>query len=50
MTLLAHHMEPEHVPVLLVFLAVGIWAGWQLVGVALKQLDRTAGRTRTPAP
>jgi hypothetical protein len=29
MILFAHHVEPEHYPVLAVFLAVGVWLGWR---------------------
>ncbi len=43
MILLAHHVEPQHLPVLAVFLAVGIWSGWHAVSVVLKLL-------RGPAP
>ena len=33
MILLAHHIELRHVPVLVVFLGVGIWAGWRFVSL-----------------
>jgi hypothetical protein len=29
--LLAHHLEPQHVPILLAFFAVGFWLGWHLL-------------------
>jgi hypothetical protein len=29
MTLLAHHLEWHHVPVLLALFAAGFWIGWQ---------------------
>ena len=31
-TLLAHHVEMYHVPVLLVLFTAGAWIGWQLTG------------------
>ncbi|HTU91831.1 MAG TPA: hypothetical protein VMF69_17245 [Gemmataceae bacterium] len=33
--LFAHHIEPQHYPVLAVFLAVGFWFGWHLVSKLL---------------
>lgn len=33
MILLAHHIELRHVPVLAVFLGVGIWLGWRFVSM-----------------
>jgi hypothetical protein len=32
MTLLAHHVEAFHIPVLAVFFGIGCWAGWSLIG------------------
>lgn len=29
MTLLAHHLEPQHFPVLVVLFAAGFYIGWQ---------------------
>lgn len=29
--LLAHHLMPQHVPVLATMFGVGIWIGWQMV-------------------
>jgi hypothetical protein len=29
--ILAHHVEPQHIPVLLGMLAAGFWIGWNLV-------------------
>ena len=29
--LLAHHIEPQHIPVLLALLAAGFFVGWSLV-------------------
>jgi hypothetical protein len=29
MILLAHHLEPQHVPVLLAIFAAGVFIGWQ---------------------
>lgn len=34
-TLFAHHVEAQHVPVLLVLLATGFWVGWDLVSRVL---------------
>jgi hypothetical protein len=31
MILLAHHVEPEHLPVLAIFFVVGMWLGWQIM-------------------
>ena len=31
--LLAHHLEPHHVPVLLGLFAAGFWLGWHLVSL-----------------
>jgi hypothetical protein len=39
MILLAHHVEWQHMPVLAVFLGVGIWLGWQLVALGCKRED-----------
>jgi hypothetical protein len=39
MILLAHHVTWQHVPVLAVFLGVGIWLGWQLVSLGCKRKD-----------
>ena len=33
--LLAHHLEAQHVPVLLVLFAAGIYIGWELLGRCL---------------
>jgi hypothetical protein len=30
--LFAHHVEPQHYPILALFLAVGIYTGWSIVG------------------
>jgi hypothetical protein len=30
-TLLAHHVEAQHVPVLLALFAAGFWIGWHLL-------------------
>jgi len=43
--LLAHHLEPQHVPVLAAFLAVGFWLGWHLLS---KLLARRAGAPQRP--
>jgi len=29
--LFAHHVEPQHLPVLAAFFAVGFWLGWRLL-------------------
>jgi len=38
--LLAHHVELQHVPVLALFLAVGVWLGWQAVSRLCKRPDK----------
>ena len=43
--LFAHHIEPEHYPVLTAFLAVGFWLGWHLVS---KLLARRAESHQRP--
>jgi len=30
--LLAHHLEPHHVPILAVIFVAGVWIGWQQAG------------------
>ena len=42
MTLLAHHVEPHHLPVLAAFFAVGCWLGWRLLS---RWLARPASHT-----
>jgi hypothetical protein len=39
MILLAHHIELQHVPVLAVFLGVGMWLGWQVVSKLQRRKD-----------
>lgn len=39
--LFAHHIEPQHVPVLTVFLAVGFWLGWRLASMLLAWMKAT---------
>lgn len=29
--LLAHHVEPQHMPVLAAFFMIGFWLGWRLL-------------------
>ena len=48
MTLLAHHIELQHLPVLAVFLGVGAWLGWQLVSRTLAGRKRADGAPRPP--
>ncbi len=36
-TLLAHHMEPQHFPVLAAILAAGAWIGWTLAAKFLRR-------------
>jgi hypothetical protein len=36
MSLLGHHVELQHLPVLAVFLGVGIWFGWQVLSLVCK--------------
>jgi hypothetical protein len=33
--LFAHHIEPQHIPVLAAFLGVGFWLGWHAVSKLL---------------
>ena len=40
MNLLAHHVEPQHVPVLAVLLGVGIWLGWQVLSLVCRRKER----------
>jgi hypothetical protein len=44
MILLAHHVELEHLPVLAIFFAVGIWLGWQLMSLVLCSLSSLSVR------
>jgi hypothetical protein len=39
--LFAHHVEPQHYPVLTAFLAVGFWLGWHLVSKLLAWMKAT---------
>jgi hypothetical protein len=41
MILLAHHVELQHVPVLAVFLAVGIWLGWHVLSLVCKRQEKS---------
>jgi len=48
MTLLAHHLEPQHVPVLVALFAAGFFVGWQVVSRLLSRGRATApGATDT---
>ena len=38
MMLFAHHVEPEHLPVLGIFACVGIWVGWRLMSLTLNYI------------
>ena len=40
MILLAHHVELQHVPVVTLFFAVGIWLGWQVLSLVCKRKER----------
>jgi hypothetical protein len=44
-TLFAHHVEPEHFPVLAVFFAVGFWLGWSLLSRWLARTDKPSDPT-----
>ena len=44
MILLAHHLEPHHFPVLIIFLAVGVWLGWQAASLPFRRRE-----TQSPA-
>lgn len=35
--LLAHHVMPQHVPVLAVIFGAGIWIGWRLVNKYIRR-------------
>ena len=37
MILFAHHVELEHLPVLGIFLAVGIWLGWHVTSLVYQR-------------
>ena len=43
MTLLAHHLEHQHLPVLAVFVVVGFWMGWRVVSLALNRRELAKG-------
>ena len=40
MILFAHHGELQHLPVLAVFLGVGVWVGWRLMSGLLNLFRR----------
>ncbi len=50
MILLAHHVELQHLPVLAVFLGVGMWLGWQVMTRGLKRRERDKDMLDTPTP
>jgi hypothetical protein len=37
MILLAHHVELQHIPVLALFLGVGVWLGWHVLSFLCKR-------------
>jgi hypothetical protein len=41
MMLLGHHLEPQHLPVLAAFFAVGFWLGWHVLSRWLARPDST---------
>jgi hypothetical protein len=43
--LFAHHLEPQHFPVLLAIFAAGFFIGWKLVGGR----GKSAGKSSTTA-
>jgi hypothetical protein len=47
MILFAHHVELQHLPVLAIFLGVGIWLGWRATS---RLLTWTRSSSSTPAP
>jgi hypothetical protein len=49
MNLLAHHIEAQHVPVLLCLFVAGAYVGWELLG-RLLALVRPASAARTAPP
>ena len=40
MILIAHHVEFQHLPVLALFLGVGVWLGWQVLSLGLKRKEK----------
>ena len=36
-TLLAHHLEIQHVPVILAIFGAGAWIGWRLVSKLIRR-------------
>jgi hypothetical protein len=38
--LFAHHVEPQHYPILTIFFAVGLWLGWRLMSRLLTRAER----------
>ena len=47
MILLAHHVELQHVPVLAVFLAVGIWLGWRVMSLLFRSQRSEVGSQKS---
>ena len=47
--LLAHHLEPQHVPVLLAVFAAGFYVGWQVLSRWLARGARKPGGDGPPA-
>ena len=48
--LLAHHIEAQHVPVLLILFAAGIYIGWELLGRCLPRKQPAMDEYRKPTP
>jgi hypothetical protein len=50
MTLLAHHIEAHHVPVLLCLFATGVYVGWELLGRLLARPRPSSAESPASAP
>jgi hypothetical protein len=48
MILFTHHVELQHVPVLAVFVVVGIWLGWQVMSLLCKRREETEDVSGSP--
>jgi hypothetical protein len=40
MILIAHHVELQHLPVLGVFLGLGMWLGWHVLSAKFKRREK----------
>ena len=48
--LLAHHIEAQHVPVLLLLFAAGIYLGWELLGRCLPRKSSALDEQQPSTP